>query len=72
VPLDTPSHVQAVQDAIFRNMSDEQKLGRLFELSRLNRYLIRERIRSQHPEADDRCLNLLMLDELYGDRPADP
>jgi hypothetical protein len=58
---DTHPDVRALQDAIVRRMSPEQRLLSAFELSEAARELLRARLRSEHPDWTPRDVAREML-----------
>ena len=65
---DTPTHVQALQDAAWRRMTGAARLQLAFEMSALARSLSVARIRAEHPAWTERqvareLLRIAMLPE---------
>jgi len=58
---DTLPEAEKVQVDIFRDMDPAERLQRGIELSGTCRRLMREGVRSRHPEYDDRQLELAVI-----------
>lgn len=69
VPRDTTPEAQAVQDAIHRRMTPDQRLHISLSLTAMAREGIRGRIRRQHPGLDEPAVHRQMMEELYGPLP---
>lgn len=60
-PDDTSAEARAVQVAIYRRLSPEQKLRIAFDLNRLARDVARAGLRERHPQADEREIFMRLL-----------
>lgn len=65
---DTTPEAQAVLTGIYRQMTPDQKLQRVYELTRLTRELAKSRIREANPGWDEPRIHQRLVEELYGVR----
>ena len=69
IPRDTTPEAQAVQDAIHRRMTPDQRLAISLSLTAMAREGIRARIRWMFPQIDEQAVHRKLMEEFYGPLP---
>ena len=67
VPPDTTLEAARVQWAVWRAMTGEQRLKRMFDLNRAFREVMLAGLRVRHPEFNDDQLRLAVIRQTLGD-----